>query len=285
MVEDPTEEGEKEQNVSRMDHEIFIFNPEQPESKQKQGFSFVSEDRGRPGLSRVVHFLAQRRLPVPRTRRVLHHGDHRRRGQEVLRDKRQHQRRARQNDPGLRLAANNLGPLNDFTFDKATSQVYITANDGCLYKIFLDRDAPDEADGDYEGMNGIDEFEDALADGDGEEGEANPKASKSGAAANKNPQPKEAEKPKGKTDPPKNQPAPPTNGGKPAGGNTAGANPKPSGTAGQPAGGTQPNPTNNTKPGAGGTAAVNNSQPNGSLLKSKLENKKYEDAEAENGEY
>ncbi len=163
-----------------------------------------------------------------------------------------------------------------------TSQVYITSNDGCLYKVFLDRDGSDEADGDFEGADGIDEFEDELLDGDGEEGDPKQKASKAGATANK-PAPQktggEADQPKGKTGPSNTQPATATNGGKAPAGTTQGNNSKPAGTAAnEPTGGPQ---ANNTKPAAGGNPAANNTQPTNSLLKSKIGNKKYEDAEAD----
>ena len=50
VVEDPNDQEDetKEENVSRMEHEIYIFNPEQPESKQKQAFLFETNDRGSP---------------------------------------------------------------------------------------------------------------------------------------------------------------------------------------------------------------------------------------------
>lgn len=155
--------------------------------------------------------------------------------------------------------------------------MYITANDGCLYKVFLEKGAPDDADGDFEVMDGMDEFEDELADGNEDEGEAKQNANKAGATTGNNkavpPKAGEGDKPKGKTDPAKNQPAPATNGGKPAAGSTSGGNNKPGATANQPTGGSQAN------------TGANNGQQAGGMLKSKLGNKKYEDAEAEDENY
>lgn len=48
VVEDPNDQEEelKDQNASQMEHEIYLFDPEQPETKQKQAFLFETKDRG-----------------------------------------------------------------------------------------------------------------------------------------------------------------------------------------------------------------------------------------------
>lgn len=62
------------------------------------------------------------------------------------------------------------GPLNDMVYDPVKMRVFVTSNDGCVYKLYLDR-VSENPDGDYEGPDGIQEFDEDNPIGEGEDDE------------------------------------------------------------------------------------------------------------------